>query len=264
LKQVTATVVSNSEVMPAVGKVMPSIHLMWLDSPEIAAEARPGQFVMVRCGEKNLLRRPLSIHRIADKKSKLALLYSVVGKGTYRLTERRTGDNIDLLGPLGNGFSISPVFHNLLLVAGGMGFAPLFFLAEEASNKGHSITIITGARTTMVYLNYLSALKVRFVITTEDGTGGQQGIATDLLPDYIDWADQVFACGPIGMYKSMYEQREKLLKTKPVQVSLEVRMGCGFGVCYGCTVKTKGGLKQVCKDGPVFNLDDVLWGELGL
>jgi dihydroorotate dehydrogenase electron transfer subunit len=84
---------------------------------------------------------------------------------------------------------------------------------------------------------------------------------TDLLPDYSGEAEQLFACGPLAMYRAMAQMSE--LKTKPVQISLEVRMGCGLGVCYGCTVKTKRGLKQVCKDGPVFELNDVLWAELG-
>ena len=87
-------------------------------------------------------------------------------------------------------------------------------------------------------------------------------MVTDLLPDFIDRADQVFACGPVPMYHSLVINKETLLKAKPVQVSLEARMGCGFGVCYGCTVGTKSGLKQVCTDGPVFDLYEILWDEL--
>jgi len=259
LKQVIAPVISNSEVMPAVDEVMPSIHLMWLESPQIAATAQPGQFVMVHCGKERLLRRPLSVHQLADR-AKLALLFTKVGKGTAWLSQCRVGDDIDILGPLGNGFSIHPNSHNLLLVAGGMGIAPLFFLAEEASKEGYSITVLIGIRTAMVYLKRLSAIKGKFIITTEDGTDGQQGIVTNLIPNYVDRVDQIFACGPVGMYRAMAQMPE--LRNKPVQISLEVRMGCGRGVCYGCTVKTKSGLKQVCTDGPVFDLDDILWDEL--
>jgi len=238
---------------------------MWLDSPQIASVAQPGQFVMVRCGEKNLLRRPLSIHQIADKKSKLALLYSVVGKGTYWLSQHHKGDTVELLGPLGNGFTIHPTSRNFLLVAGGIGIAPLCFMAREVLNQGCSVTLLLGASTaTQLYPRHLLPPKTELIITTEDGTIGKKGMITNLLPDFVDWADQVFACGPLGMYKDMYTQREKLLKAKPTQVSLEVRMGCGRGVCYGCTVKTKTGLKQVCKDGPVFDLDDILWDKLEL
>jgi dihydroorotate dehydrogenase electron transfer subunit len=88
-------------------------------------------------------------------------------------------------------------------------------------------------------------------------------MVTELLPDFVTQADQVFICGPMPMYRDMASQKQKLkLEGKPTQISLEVRMGCGLGVCYGCTVKTKKGLKQVCKDGPVFELDDILWDEL--
>ncbi len=259
MKQGIASVISNSEVMPAVDEVMPSIHLMWLDSPEIAAEARPGQFVMVRCGGESLLRRPLSVHQVDG--GKIALLFTVVGKGTRWLSQCRVGDDIDILEPRGNVFSIHPNSHNLLLVAGGMGIAPLFFLAEEASKEGYSITVLIGIRTAMVYLKRSSAIKGKFIITTEDGTDGQQGIVTDLLPDYADRADQIFACGPVPMYRNMADNYPQL-KSKSIQVSLEARMGCGFGVCYGCTVRTKDGLKQVCKDGPVFELKDIIWDEL--
>jgi len=245
--------------MPAVDEVMPSIHLMWLESSQIAATAQPGQFVMVCCGGGSVLPRPLSIHQLADR-AKLALLFTKVGKGTHWLSQCRVSDDIDILGPLGNGFSIHPNSHNLLLVAGGMGIAPLFFLAEEASKEGYSITVLIGMRTAMVYLKRPSAIKGKFIITTEDGTDGQQGIVTNLIPKYVDRADQIFACGPAGMYQAMAKMPE--LRSKPVQISLEVRMGCGRGVCYGCTVKTKSGLKQVCTDGPVFDLDDILWDEL--
>ena len=87
-------------------------------------------------------------------------------------------------------------------------------------------------------------------------------MVTELLPDHIDWADQVFVCGPMPMYVDMYRRRQELLKGKPAQISLEVRMGCGLGICYGCTVKTRSGLRQVCRDGPVFDLDDIIWDEL--
>ncbi len=255
MKQVFAPVISNREVMPGV-------HLIWLESPEIAAAAQPGQFVMVRCGEETLLRRPLSIHQLGDT-AKFAFLFTVVGKGTYWLSQRQAGDNIDLLGPLGNGFSIHPASHNLLLVAGGIGIAPLYSLASSASKEGYSIKILLGARTAIqLYPRHFPPPEAELIIATEDGTAGQKGMITDFLPDFIDWADQVFACGPISMYRTMAARNQQLLKGKSAQVSLEVRMGCGRGVCYGCTVKTRSGLKQVCQDGPVFDLGDILWDEL--
>ena len=256
MKQVTASVISNNEVMPGV-------YLVWLESPQIVPTAQPGQFVMVYCGEETLLRRPLSIHQVADG-SKLALLFNVVGKGTYWLAQCQVGDNIDLLGPLGNGYSIHPKSHKRLLLAGGIGIAPLRFLAQQALNQGYSVRLLLGASTAnQLYPRHLLPPEAELITTTEDGTAGKKGMITDLLPDFIDWADQIFACGPTLMYRVM-AARNQQLKAKSVQISLEVRMGCGRGVCYGCTLKTKGGLKQVCMDGPIFNLDDILWDELEL
>ena len=255
MKQGFAPVISNTQVMPGV-------YLIWLECPQIVTEAQPGQFVMVRCGEETLLRRPLSIHQQADN-AKLAFLFTVVGKGTHWLSQRQAGDNIDLLGPLGSGFSIHPASHNLLLVAGGIGIAPLCFLAQEALNQGCSVRLLLGASTaSQLYPKRLLPAEAELIMATEDGTAGRKGVVTDLLPDSAGWADQIFACGPTSMYRAMAEQRQQLLKAKLPQISLEVRMGCGRGVCYGCTVKTKGGLKQVCKDGPVFDLEDILWDEL--
>ena len=254
MKQELAFIISNDEVMPGV-------YLTWLESPLIASEAQPGQFVMVYCGKECLLRRPLSIHQLADG-TKLAFLFTVVGKGTQWLAQCQAGDNIDILGPLGNGYAINPQSHNLLLLAGGMGIAPLYFLTQQALNQGRSVRLLLGASTaTQLYPSKLLPAKIEVVTATEDGTGGKKGVITDLLPDYAGWADQIFACGPMPMYRAISVQNQPL-KAKSVQVSLEVRMGCGRGVCYGCTVKTKNGLKQVCKDGPVFELDDIIWDEL--
>ena len=239
---------------------MPETYLIWLESPQIATEAKPGQFVMVRCGEDCMLRRPLSINQLDN--NKLALLFNVVGKGTHWLSQCQVSDNIDLLGPLGNGYTIHSASHNLLLVAGGIGIAPLHFLAQKALNQDRSVTLLLGAATTtQLYPIHLLLPEAKVITATEDGTEGNEGMITDLLPDFISWADQIFACGPVPMYRNMADNYPQL-KNKSVQISLEVRMGCGLGVCYGCTVKTKNGLKQVCQDGPVFELEDILWDEL--
>jgi dihydroorotate dehydrogenase electron transfer subunit len=170
---------------------------------------------------------------------------------------------VELLGPLGNSYSIYPESHNLLLLAGGWGIAPLYFLAQEALKDGLTVTLLYGTANEKRYeKKCFFPPGLRVISATEDGSVGEKGLITDLLPDFIDEADQVFACGPLGMYKYMSKRRSNLLKDKPTQVSMEVRMGCGLGVCYGCTVKTKHGMKQVCKDGPVFTLDDILWDKL--
>ena len=258
MKQEIASVISNSEAMPG-------NYLIWLDSPYIASKAQPGQFVMVHCGEDTFLRRPLSIHQLATEngRNKLALLFTVVGKGTHKLSQRKAGDNLDLLGPTGNGFTVLPSSRNLLLLAGGIGIAPLGGLAHRAVSQGLSVRLLLGAVTAnQLCPSQLLPPEVDLICTTDDGTAGKKGFVTNLLPDSIDWADQIFICGPGPMYRAIVKQYQPLLKSKPAQISLEMRMGCGIGTCYGCTVKTKSGLKQVCTDGPVFDFDEVLWDKL--
>lgn len=255
MKQAFASVISDREVAP-------ETHLVWLESAEIAAAARPGQFVMASCGENTLLRRPLSIHRVDG--DKFAVLFQIVGKGTGWLSRLKAGDSLDVLGPLGNGFTIQPVTKNIILVAGGIGVAPLAFLAEVAVKQGVEAVLLQGACSAENCLDLSRSeeqpLNINIIKATDDGSLGYKGLVTDLISNHADQADQIFACGPLPMYKTMARMPE--LKYKPVQVSLEVRMACGLGICYGCTVKTRKGLKQVCSDGPVFELNDVLWDEV--
>lgn len=254
LTTASSPVISSTEVTPGV-------HLVWLESPQIASAAGPGQFVMVRCGEDTMLRRPLSIHQVDKGKTSLALLFKVVGKGTLWLSQCQSGDKIDLFGPLGNGYSIHPASHNLLLVAGGMGIAPLSLLADVARRQERKVTLLVGASSAVHLLpDDVLLLNINIIKTTEDGSDGFKGLITSLIGDYIDDADQIFACGPLPMYRTMTQMPE--LKNKPVQISLEMKMGCGLGICYGCTIRTKSGLKQVCKNGPVFDLDDIIWDKL--
>ena len=247
----------------SVVEAIKGIYLFHLEAPEIAQEAKPGQFVMVRCGKETILPRPFSVHSINGKE--IALLLSVVGKGTGWLSLKKKGETLDIFGPLGNGYTINPKSKNLLLVAGGMGIAPLRFLAEKAAEEGKKVTVINGARTRecimplnapqRLYNKGMLPASFQCVNATEDGSEGFKGLATQLIPHYLKNIDQVFACGPAAMYKTMSKMPE--LKDKDVQLSLEIMMGCGTGVCYGCTIKTKRGLKQVCKDGPVFGMREI-------
>ena len=257
MKQVTAEIISTTEVVA-------DTHLIRLKAPEIASAARPGQFVMIYCGEDTLLRRPISVHRVDG--DSLALLVATVGKGTRWLSGRKKGETIDVFGPLGNGFTIYPETENLLLVGGGIGIAPLVFLADTALAEGKKVTLITGARSAdrllpvsapqHLYDGGMMAASINVINATEDGSEGFKGMATDLIPHYLNGIDQVCACGPTQMYNTMARMPE--LESKPVQISLEIMMGCGMGVCYGCTIKTKKGLKQVCKDGPVFEMGELV------
>jgi dihydroorotate dehydrogenase electron transfer subunit len=255
VKQAVVTVISNK-------RVAPGIYLIWLDAPTLAERAKPGQFVMVRCGEEVVLRRPLSLYRVDGEK--LALLFMVRGKGTEWLAHQKRGDRLDIFGTLGNGFRILPESKSLLLVAGGTGIASLCFLAEKAVEGGKEVTLLAGASTKKLLLpQSLLPLNTATVVATEDGSCGHKGLVTDLLPQYAPATNQVIACGPLPMLRYMAKEQKKLgIRNKSVQVSLEMRMGCGVGVCYGCTIRTKHGLKQACKDGPVFELDDIIWDEL--
>jgi len=266
VKQSLSKITSNLELMPG-------IHLMWVESPEMAHSVQPGQFVTVRCGDFTL-RRPFSVHQVSSRE--VALLFKVTGKGSLWLSQRQKGEKIDILGPLGRGLTLGPKSKKLLLVAGGIGIAPLVFLMQQASSQCQ-ITLLHGTSTAAQLYPFSPVGKkrtklpplaegVQFIPITEDGSMGRKGMATDILPDFLDWADQVYACGPADMYKAMEEMslpaKQSNLKLKECQVSLEVRMGCGFGACHGCTIDTKKGLKQVCRDGPVFELGDIIWKEL--
>ena len=242
------------------GRSIESNRTITLSCPEIAAEARPGQFVMVNCGQ-NTLPRPFSINRVTNN-SEITLFFSVLenGTGTKWLSERKPGDKVKILGPLGNRFTINDTSGNILLVGGGMGIAPLVFLAEEAANKGISVRLMYGTQNRYRYLVESVLPGVNIVNATEDGSIGHHGMITELIPEYIDKADQVFICGPLAMYKYIHHQ--DVIKDKPAQVSLEVRMACGRGVCYGCTIQTANGKKRVCEDGPVFDLSDLDWDSI--
>jgi dihydroorotate dehydrogenase electron transfer subunit len=244
-------------------EVMPGIYLMQIHCAGIADVSRPGQFVMISCGMDSgrLLRRPISINRVL--KDHLDLLFAVVGEGTNWLATRKPGETVDVLGPLGNGFTIQPDARNILLVAGGMGLAPLFYLNETAIQGGLSTTLLIGAKSSPLVLpRNLLPQNVKCLVTTEDGSEGKKGMITSLILEHARTVDQIFICGPLPMYRAIESDFPAWFKEKPVQVSLEARMGCGLGFCYSCTIKTHQGLKQVCKDGPVFNLADVIWDEL--
>jgi dihydroorotate dehydrogenase electron transfer subunit len=255
MKQILGPIISDAEVMPRV-------HLLWLEAPEIAAEAQPGQFVTLRCGEgfEYLLRRPFSIHRM--EAGKLALVFRVVGKGTEWLSHRREGELLDLIGPLGNGFEVHQSSQNLLLIAGGIGIAPLVALAESALAGSYRVKLLLGAETSsQLYPENLIPKGLEFIPITEDGSAGEKGLITDLLPSVLGWADQAFACGPIPMYRAIAAMGIDL-DNKSIQVLLEQVMGCGVGACHGCAIPTNQGMKLVCQDGPVFELREIIWGEI--
>ena len=253
-------------------------YITWFHSPELLRAAYPGQFLMVRCsddpsygGEARpgraddpLLPRPMSYHRLRDGRegAEFAILYDVVGRGTAWLASRRPGDRVTAWGPLGRGYHVGRTSRNLLLVAGGIGVAPLVWLADDAVARGLNVTMVIGARSAAhVFPSALLPPEVEVVVMTDDGSAGRRGFATEPFGELLEWCDQAFACGPNAMFASMAEVARTARVRRSVQVLLEERMGCGTGICYGCAaeVRVRGGraMRLVCKDGPRFDLRDV-------
>ena len=243
-------------------QVYEDAFLMWLSCPPVARGAGPGRFLMIHCAEgyEPLLPRPMSFHRFRQREGErqFAILYDVRGRGTAWLSQREAGDELIVFGPLGRGFAISPQSQNLLLVAGGLGVAAMPALIDEALARGRVATLLQGARSaSKLFPVSLLPPEVEVLSASDDGSAGHKGYVTDLLAQYLPWADQVFACGPNPMFQTMARILRECGSRKPVQALLEERMGCGTGICYGCAVFTRRGVGLVCRDGPRFELRQV-------
>jgi len=234
----------------------------------VVSRAKPGQFLHIKCGKAAapFLRRPLSIHRVDKEQGLLFLLFQVKGAGTLWLASQQPGDVLDILGPLGNGFKPPARDSALLLVAGGIGIAPLFFLAEEAAAKGSLVKVVIGARNLdhLLLLDKLAEAGATVLAATEDGSFGFRGTAIDLLTKALqeEKADLICACGPRGMLAKTASIAEK--RQIPCFVSLEEYMACGVGACRGCAIKvltSDGNMDylNVCSHGPVFAAGEVAW-----
>ena len=235
------------------------------------AKAVPGQFVHVRVEDScdPLLRRPLSIHDIVPSRkgprSLLRVVYEVVGKGTQLLSEKQAGSPVDILGPLGNGFDMKRLARaqQIILVAGGMGIAPLYFLAGRLTPR-RKVTVLIGARAKghLVGEKAFKDLRCRVRVATDDGSKGAKGLVTDLLNKELAGADgraaAVCACGPKSMLAAVAAAARAA--DVPAHVSLEEFMGCGLGACLGCVIRTTSGYRRICHDGPVFDAADIVWG----
>ncbi|MFO7786046.1 MAG: dihydroorotate dehydrogenase electron transfer subunit [Thermodesulfobacteriota bacterium] len=256
-------------------EVVPGTFLMFLDAPSIAGSARPGQFVMIRAGSglDPLLRRPFSICGLYGDGA-IGVLYKVVGRGTAVLAEKRSGDRVHILGPLGNGFSAGDASLPLLLVGGGMGVAPLFFLAQALCGLGdRTFRLFTGfnGKAQVLSASDILHLDVAAEVATDDGTMGHAGPVTDLLQAALEAdpgskaAGGVCACGPTAML----ERVAVLTAAAGVscQVSLEASMACGLGACLGCVVhaapEESVSFFRVCTEGPVFPAQAVDWTRAG-
>ncbi|MBU1599950.1 dihydroorotate dehydrogenase electron transfer subunit [bacterium] len=231
---------------------------------------RPGQFFHILCDKgdfsykihnlptntlslenKPILRRPFSIHRLRE--GGIEILYKVKGIGTRMLSFLKKGDTLSLLGPCGQGFRIQETPS--ILVGGGMGVAPIFALAE--SLKSSSVTCLIGAKTgnELLMTKEFQSLGINTEMATDDGSCGKKGTVLDLLLSYYTTSATVYACGPIPMLSSIIKFAKE--NKASCQVLMEERMGCGMGGCLCCALPTKAGYKKVCKDGPVFEAEEL-------
>lgn len=240
-------------------------YLLKIRALELTGSIFPGQFVHLKIGRDNLsfdplLRRPFSIHDLSDEKD-IYLLYRVVGKGTRILTDYKTGDKLDLLGPLGQGFKLDFVSRKILIIGGGMGIAPLYFLAKRLA-KQNLLKVLIGGKNKEEMEYFIARFRqadIEFAVATMDGSAGFQGTVVDLWQKDNTQPDYLFACGPEAMLREVQVIAQK--KGIPGQVSLEERMACGIGVCLSCVHKTNKGNQRVCKEGPVFSLEEVVFDD---
>ena len=238
-------------------------HVLWASMPEGLRRAAPGQFVMAYIGEYSdpLIGRALSIHRVRDGAGgpEFALLFDVVGRGTNWLARRGPGDALRVVGPLGRGFEPRERVQHMLLVGGGIGCAPLIWLADRLVAESREVTLVLGGRgEAQVFPPRLLPPAVEVVVTTEDGSLGERGRVTAPFERLLPWCDQAFTCGPTPMFEALHGVLRASALRKPVQALLEENMACGMGICYGCGIfPRRGGVRLVCTDGPMFDLRDL-------
>jgi len=258
----TAKILSNIEIAQ-------SYFQMTLECPEIATIVKPGQFVHVLISQQfdPLLRRPFTIYKAKD--GKVDILFQVIGKGTLLLSQKCLGEAVNVMGPLGNGFSIPDELQTAVLVGGGVGIATLMLLAEELRSEERRVLTLIGARSEKMLLCVDEFRKIGsdVYVSTDDGSFGYKGFVTELLKEILQNVPKhqnaiIYACGPDEMLKSVTKISADF--NIPAQIAIENRMGCGVGACLGCVrrVKTQNGgyeYKRVCVEGPVFDVQEIIW-----
>ncbi len=276
-------------------KIINSYYKIKLSCDGISGSS-PGQFMMIKVSPHYdpFLRRPMSFYRIDEKEGVFEILYRVVGKGTEIMSELKEGSSVDILAPLGRGFSIPEKMERAILVAGGIGVAPMVALAEEIKKRGQGvkgsrgkISVFIGGKTKADILcaEDFKRMGADFHVATEDGSMGKKGVCTKPFKEFLTQNSKlktqnliIFACGPQGMLKAVADIARE--KNMPCQVSLDKRMACGTGACLGCVVRVSGQwsavsgqkynastlntqhstlYKCVCTDGPVFDSEEIDW-----
>lgn len=242
MKEIIFTVEENYALTDSVYKMV-----MRGDTGEIGGA---GQFVNIKL-EGQYLRRPISVCDYGN--GTLTVVYKTVGVGTEQMSSMQTGEKLSVLTGLGNGYDLSLSGDAPLLVGGGVGVPPLYKLCKQLKAQGKTVNVVLGFNTAseIFYEDEFKKIADSVTVTTVDGSYGVKGFVTNALN--IDYT-YVYACGPLPMLKALAEATET-----SGQYSLEERMGCGFGACMGCSCKTLLGNKRICKDGPVFVKEEIIW-----
>lgn len=250
------------EKVELVGKeqIKSDIYKYSIKSDEMARQAKPGQFLEIKVTDniEPFLRRPISIFNIKREEGIVEFIFQVKGKGTEILSTKKVGEQIDIIGPLGQGNFEYENYQNIAIIGGGIGVFPLHELAKRAKENGKNINIYLGFRNKefVVLEEEFKNVATNLILSTDDGSYGKDGFAINFLKEDIEKnpIDCIFACGPLPMLKAVQALAKE--KNIPCQISLEEKMGCGIGACLGCAVKYKtekeDTFKRVCKEGPVF------------
>lgn len=236
-------------------KISEKFYLIKLKGDKTIDPALPGQFFMLQTKDKStLLRRPISLHYVNKEEKILEFYYEVKGKGTKEFSNLKSGETINIQGPLGHGFTTNVKNENIVIIGGGMGIAPMKLLIEELS-KNNKVTFICGGRNSdaLKILKNINLENIETIITTDDGSLGTKGNVTLPLKEIIknEKIDKIYTCGPHIMMMAIKKIAE--LEDIYCEVSLEERMACGVKACVGCSILTNQGMKKVCHDGPVFD-----------
>lgn len=229
------------------------VFSLTLEAGELARTTRPGQFVNIRCSEGLLLRRPISVCDVEG--TLLTVVFQVKGEGTQWLSRRQAGEELDVLGPLGHGYDIPQ--GKVLVVGGGIGVPPMLYAAKCCQEADACVGFRSADNA--ILLEELNAVCGKVLIASDDGTLGVHGFVDTLVRQTLseERYAAVFACGPRPMLKSVAQAAKE--GNTPCYVSMEERMGCGVGACLVCACSVGGHYKHVCKDGPVFNAEEVDW-----
>ena len=273
MKQGIFTITENTALTP-------TTYRMRLEG-DTGAVTAPGQFIDIRL-DGHFLRRPISVNDVTYPSSEgaddgvVTVIYKVLGAGTEEMTRFESGKKLDVLTGLGNGYDLSDAGAHPVLIGGGVGIPPLYLAARRLTDQGADVTVILGFNTSeeMYYVSEFEELGCRTIVATADGSAGIQGFVTDAFRELAceceasclaEGADteyrqftHFYTCGPEPMLRAVFREVYKDAGISG-QMSFEERMGCGFGACMGCSIRTAGGYKRICKDGPVLRTEEILW-----